>query len=175
MQRRFQPFVSWITTKIFHTWLVGIQTILSLWQMFGVLIYSSTVCGLLPSTWLVWSLSGSLVWWWTCHKVSNLPICYFSERKKPLGNLRLALLISALLRSDARTIEGEECARLNTSCENSKQLSVQICATHPLNCACAFLFAFNDLHVTPSIYRMLHVIALGSPAITGLNGQVGEI
>lgn len=73
--------LSRVTTKIFYTWLVRIQTMLSVWQMFGLLIYSSTVCGLLPSTWLVWSLSGSLVRWWTCHSVSDLPICYFSNGK----------------------------------------------------------------------------------------------
>lgn len=147
MQRRSRLFVSRVTTKIFHTWVVGTQTILSARQMFGVLIYSSTVCGLLPSTGLVWSLSGSLVWWWICHKISDLPICYFSEQwKRPLGGLRLTLPISALLRSDARTIEGEECALLHTSCESSKQLSVQISATHPLVWflwAYAFLFAFT--------------------------------
>lgn len=38
---------------------------------FGVLIYSSTLCGLLPSTGPVWSLSGTLVWWWTCRKISD--------------------------------------------------------------------------------------------------------
>ncbi len=107
----------------------------------------STVCGFLPSTGLAWPLSGSFLWQWACHKVSDLPICYFSEEwKRPLGGLRLALLISLLLRSDARTIVGEECARLHTSCESSKQLSVQISATHPLVWflwAYAFLFALN--------------------------------
>lgn len=63
--------------------------------------------------------------------------------KEALGSLRLLLLISALLRSDARTIDGAVCARLNTSCENSKQLSVQISAAHPLKSACAFLFTFT--------------------------------
>lgn len=45
---------------------------------------------------------------------------------------RRSLLISSFLRSDARTIEGEECARLHTSCESSEQYSVQISATRPL-------------------------------------------
>lgn len=167
MHWRLKPFVSWVTNKIPHTWFVRIQTIMSVWQMFGVLVNSSTACGLLPSIWLVWSPSGSLVWWWTCHCFADLPICYLrGERgKKPLGSLRLARLISALLRSDARTIEGEECARLNTSCKNSKQLSIQTSATHPLNWACTFLFAillsFNDLHVSPSICQMLCVTAIG--------------
>lgn len=147
MQWKFQLFVSWVTTKIFHIWLVRIQKILPVQQMFGVLIYLSTMCGLLPSIRPVWALSGSLVWWWRCHKFSDLPICCFSEKwKRPLGGLRLPLLIYAPLRSDARTIEGAECARLHTSCESSKQFSVQISATLPLVWflwAYAFLFAFT--------------------------------
>lgn len=66
MQRRLQLFVSGVITKISHTWLVGIQTTLSAWQMFGVLIYvniyRSAVWGLLPSTGPLWSQSGPLVW-----------------------------------------------------------------------------------------------------------------
>lgn len=145
MQWRFQLFVSWATTKIFHIWLVGIQQILPVQKMFEILIYLSTMCGLLPSTRMMWALSGSLVWQRRCHRNSDLPICCFSAKwMRPLGGLRLSLLIYARLRSDARTIEGEECARLHTSCESSKQFSVQISAPRPLVWflwAYAFLFA----------------------------------
>lgn len=162
---RFQLFVSWVITEIFHIWLVVIQTVQAVLQMFRVLIYLSTVSGLLPSTARVWSLSGSLVWWGTCHKVPDLPICYLSGYwERPLGGLHLVFLLSALFRSDARTIEAEQCAGLRTSCESSKHFSVQISTAHPLVLllwAYSFLFAsavFNDL-VTLSIYHITLLIA----------------
>lgn len=133
--------------RIFYIWLVGIQKILHAQKMFGVIKYLSTMCGPLPSTRMTWVLSGSLVWWCRCHKFSDLPFRCVSEKcKSPLGGLHPSLLIYALLRSDARTIEGEECARLHTSCESSKQFSVQISSTLPLVSflwAYAFLFVFT--------------------------------
>lgn len=60
---RFQLFVSWVTTEIFHTCLVLIQTVLSVLQMFRVMIYLSTARRASSFHWpgvvSVWSL----VWW----------------------------------------------------------------------------------------------------------------
>lgn len=100
--------------KISYTWLVGIQITLSVWQKrLGILIYSSTLCGLLPSTLVMWSLCGCVVRWWTCHGVSDLSSFLLLWRRRRQGRSPRAvsafapLAGSPLLRSDARTMEGE--------------------------------------------------------------------
>lgn len=99
-------------SKMSCTWLVGIQITLSVWQTrLCVLIYSSTLCGLLPSTRLMWSLCGCVVRWWTCHKVFDLSSSPLLQRRlgrRPGAVSAFAPLVgSPLLRSDARTMEGE--------------------------------------------------------------------
>lgn len=121
-----------------YTWLVGIQITLSVWQKRRcVLIHSSTLCGLLPSTLLMWSPCGCVVRWWTCHEVFDLSSSLLLQRRlgrSPGASSAFAPLVgSPLLRSDARTMQGEGVlVRLGTSCENSKQLSGLISATRPL-------------------------------------------
>lgn len=135
----------------------------------GVLIYSSTLCGLLPSTRLMWSLCGCAVRWWTCHEVFDLSSFLPLEDGAP-GGLRL-------LRSPRRLPSPQKwcqdnagrgrSVRLGTSCENSKQLSGQICATRPLRraglrllrCRCCL---FKMSVVTPSVGR---VAARNRPAV----------
>lgn len=98
--------------KMSCTWLVGLQITLSVWQKrLGVLIYSSTLCGLLPSTPLMWSLCGCVARWWTCHGAFDLSPSALLQRRQgrsPGANSAFAPLAgSPLLRSDARTMEGE--------------------------------------------------------------------
>lgn len=89
------------------------------------------MCGLLPSIWLV---VFCFLFFFACilsvvvDMSQIMPICYFLWKEEVRSPQAVFFLIWSLLRSDAKTIEGEECARLNTSCENSKQLSVQFSA-----------------------------------------------
>lgn len=70
--------------KIFHTWLVRIQTTLSVWQMFRY--FHQQCVGFLLSIWPVWSPPGSLVWWWTCHKLCLSATFVKVWGKKPSGS-----------------------------------------------------------------------------------------
>lgn len=104
------------------TCLVGIQTALSVWQKrLSVLMYSSTLCGLLPSTLLMWSPCGCVVRWRDLSR--SLRTCLPSPllqrsgrcpggRAPPSPSPSPSPLVgSPLLRSHARTTEGEKAFR----------------------------------------------------------------
>lgn len=131
---------------ISYTWLVGIQITLSVWQKrLGILIYSSTLCGLLPSTLVMWSLCGCVVRWWTCHGVSDLSSFLLLWRRRqgrsPRAVSAFAPLVgSPLLRSDARTMEGEGVAYGSAPAaktqSNSQARSLQLAHSGVRACAC---------------------------------------
>lgn len=84
MQRRFQPFcLPSNHQNLSH--MVG-QNPNNAVCVANVSIFSSTVCGLLPSIWPVWSPPGSLVWWWTCHKLCLSATFVKVWGKKPSGS-----------------------------------------------------------------------------------------
>lgn len=114
------------------TWLVGIQITLSVWQKrLGVLIYSSTLCGLLPSSLLMWSPRGHVVRWWTCHEVFDLSSCLLLQRRRrrstPGANSAFAPLFSEVMPGQWRE-EGVSCgsAPAAKTQSNSQARSLQL-------------------------------------------------
>lgn len=114
----------------------------------------------------VWSPSEAFVWWWTCKKKKKALTCIcatLASSKSLYGRLRPTLLITALLRSDARTIDGFTPA-VKTQSSSPDQSSATPLTLSPHFPLCLHFV----LMISLSCISLSCVANCWSPAVTGL-------